>query len=281
MQSPLAAESRQDRVLLLDFDGTVCVGDDPIWAYAEEVISQVIAHSAPSEAAAASSRVRARLSSYLSGTGPMDGRDGYSAVAESAAGLLSESQMHAAYISSRRALADGRLAVSAPLGLAGLLDSLRSRARRVLVTNAPPIGIAETLSAIGLADQIDEIITSAGKPTGWASLLPPLLAKHPAESIMAVGDFWANDLATPRRLGCRTALIDRLGRNPGPSDLRGTSFEELYDGIRRWANSPRELGESPAVEALAHQRDIIGPGHTLVDLPIGEDTAVNAKDQHR
>lgn len=281
MRSPLAAASTQDRVLLLDFDGTVCVGDEPIWAYAESVIAQVAAHSTPLEATAAASRIRSRLSSYLTGAGLQDGRDGYSAVATAAAGLLSDDQLHEAYLSSRRALAEGRVAVSAPPGLPELLRSLGAHTRRILVTNAPPIGIVETLSAIGLTDHLDEIIASAGKPDGWSSILPPLFSGHPSHSIMAVGDFWANDLAVPRTLGCRTALIDRFDRKPGPCDLRGHSFEELYGGIRRWAGISGEFGASPALEATAKKRGIIGSGHALRTRAAEDAITMTAKDGHQ
>lgn len=235
----IAASARREvagRLLVLDFDGTVCVGDGPVLAYANAVIAHATQILAPEDAATLTQRVRSRVLSRGASTEPES--DGYGAVAAAARGLLPEGHMHAAYLSSRRALAAGSLAVSAPPGLADLLGSLSGRALRIIVTNAPETGVEETLSVIGLDGLIDGIIPSARKPDGWSALLPPLLSVWPARSIMAVGDFWANDLAGPRNLGCRTALIDAFDRSPGPCDLRGRRFEDLYDGIRRWAHTP-------------------------------------------
>lgn len=225
-------------LLLLDFDGTVCVGDAPVWAYAEAVISGLLdgTSAAPADL---DDVIRARLGAFLDGApGSPAYIDGYAAVAALAADHATAEQLQRAYEASRRALADGGIAVSTPPGLAEFLRVLGPRVERVLVTNAPADGIRETLAAIGLDDTIDDIVTDADKPAGWSALLPRFTAGREPAEIMAVGDIWGNDLQTPLAAGCATALIDRFGHRAGPAHLTARSFEELYPGIRDWADDP-------------------------------------------
>ena len=225
-------------VLILDFDGTVCVGDALVWAYAEAVIA---------EAPRAEERIRTGLRALLDGTaGSSDYHDGYEAVAALAAGHVGKERLRAAYAASRSALAAGSIAVSAPGGLAGLLAELGGKVRRMLVTNAPDDGIPSTLATIGLGGLIDALATSVGKPCGWNRLLPQLLADRPPAFVMAVGDIWDNDLRVPLEAGCCTALVDRFGHRGGPAHLTGPSLEDLYDGLRSWAADPTSF-------MLAHQ----------------------------
>jgi FMN phosphatase YigB (HAD superfamily) len=189
--------------------------------------------------AAIDEQIRSRLGGFLDGApGSPEYLDGYAAVADLAADHATSEQLQAAYQASRQALATGTLTVSTPPGLAAFLHTIGPGVERVLVTNAPPSGIAETLSALGLRNAIDRIITSAGKPAGWSDLLPDLIGARPASHVMAVGDIWGNDLAAPHAAGCATALIDRFGHHAGPANLTARTFEELYPGIHAWAADP-------------------------------------------
>ena len=220
-------------VLLLDFDGTVCIGDAPVWAYAEAVISGLCDGDGVDET------IRARLGAFLDRTpGSPSYIDGYAAVAAITADHTSTEQLQRAYRVSRQALRAGTLAVSAPQGLAALLDELGTRVERVLVTNAPEDGIAETLAGLGLDEAIDRVLTDAGKPAGWDRILRPLLADRQPQTVMAVGDIWANDIAEPLAAGCATALIDRFDHHAGPAHATATAMPELYPSIRAWADDP-------------------------------------------
>jgi FMN phosphatase YigB (HAD superfamily) len=216
-------------VLVLDFDGTVYVGDGAVWAYAEAVIDSV---GAPHFA----DRLRLALTAYLGGEGGPY-RDGYEAVAALSAGIVSQEALQSAYAASRQALVEGTLAVTAPDGLADFLRSLRG-VERVLVTNAPLDGVAETLHRLGLGEVIDRIEANAGKPAGFDTLLPAVLGGRPATSLLSVGDIWANDIRPPLDYGCATAFIDRFGHASGPAHLRAAAFPELYSGIADWAADP-------------------------------------------
>ncbi|MGU3434947.1 HAD family hydrolase [Actinomycetes bacterium M1A6_2h] len=211
--------------LMIDFDGTVCLGDDPVRAYARAVASRV------DDAVAA--RIDRGLAAYFSGSAEPY-LDGYSAVMALSDGALSPIELGTCYLESREALARGELTVWAPPGLRDFLASLP--VRRVLVTNAPDIGIRETLRALGLTDVVDDVVTGANKPNGLRALVPELLSEYTdPRSLLSVGDIWINDLAVPRELGCRTAYIDRFGVDHGPADATASTFENLYDFIAVWA----------------------------------------------
>jgi len=224
-------------VLVLDFDGTVCTGDAPVWAYADEVTAALRGRGLET----AADTVRDGLRAFLDGAPDAPAwADGYEAVAElavaadpAAAPLLED-----AYRRSRSALADGRLAVTAPEGLAAHLAEIGEHADRVLVTNAPLAGVLETLAVLGLTEVVDAVHAEARKPGGWDLLLPRLLEGRRPGDLLSVGDIWANDLAAPRAAGCRTALIDRFGHAAGPADLVARSFPELYADIAAWSRDP-------------------------------------------
>lgn len=224
-------------LLLLDFDGTVCVGDGPVWAYAEAVLGDI------ADTTGEGDEIRQKLGAFLDGQAG-DYIDGYAAVAQLAGTHASAETLQRAYRASRRALADGILDVHAPKGLAELLADLAPATERILVTNAPVDGVAETLERIGLAQHIDRIVSDAGKPAGWSTLLPELLHGRDPARCMAVGDIWTNDLEPPHDAGCATALIDRFGRGAGAPGLVAPTFEQLYDGIRAWATANTRLATS-------------------------------------
>ena len=237
-------------VLLLDFDGTVCVGDGPVRAYAEAVVTAVLDAATDDTHRAAgrsfSEDLRAGLEAYLDAAAAGAGAsaagqvpvDGYAAVAALAAGHATPAQLDAAYAASREALAVSGLEVAAPAGLVALLDELGPQVERVLVTNAPARGVTETLARLGLADVIDDVVTEAAKPAGWDRILPAYLAGRPPQAVLAVGDVWRNDVEPPLAAGCATALIDRFGHHAGPANLTARTFEELYPGIHAWAADP-------------------------------------------
>ncbi|MCW4459251.1 HAD family hydrolase [Microbacterium sp. MPKO10] len=246
----------QPLLLLLDFDGTVCIGDGPVWAYAEAVLAELAEGDTSHETDAAA--IREQLGAFLDGRVSGDYIDGYAAVAQMTGAHVSADTLQRAYRASRRALAEGTLDVHAPAGLADLLEDLSPRVERVLVTNAPIDGVAETLEAIGLTEHIDRIVSDARKPGSWTTLLPELRAGRDPQHCMAVGDIWANDLAGPHAAGCATALIDRFGTRAGTPDVSAPVFEELFDSIRSWAGSHES---SPTVPAHVGATDDVPAPH--------------------
>ncbi|WP_051389047.1 HAD family hydrolase [Arthrobacter sp. 35W] len=225
-------------VLVLDFDGTVCLGDGPVLAYADAV-----ARLLPATAA---EQLHHDLALFLANDASAPAhKDGYAAVAAMAGPLLSAAELNAAYAHSRTLLASGAVDVSAPEGLADFLTGLAGAVHRVLLTNAPATGIAQTLDVLGLGGAVDDIIPDANKPSGLVELLPRLLKNRPPRELLSVGDVWANDIFLPWRHGCATAFIDRFDHRTGPASLHAPRFELLYPGITAWA-------ADPAAFALSH-----------------------------
>ncbi|MFC8734281.1 HAD family hydrolase [Luteimicrobium sp. NPDC057192] len=256
-------------VLLLDFDGTVCVGDGPVRAYADAVVTAVLdaatTDTATTDIHGAAGRsfsedLREGLEAYLDSAAATEAQadgqvpvDGYAAVAALAARHATPAQLDAAYTASREALATSGLEVAAPAGLVALLEELGPQVERVLVTNAPARGVTETLARLGLADVLDDVVTEAAKPAGWDRILPAYLAGRPPQAVLAVGDVWRNDVEPPLAAGCATALIDRFGHRPGPAHAAARTFEELYPAIREWAADPAGFvaRHEPVVHGLA------------------------------
>jgi FMN phosphatase YigB (HAD superfamily) len=235
----LAYGARVPPTLVLDFDGTVCIGDAPVRRYADEVLR----HVEPGLAGKLTKELLRNLDGGTSHT------DGYGAVARIAGPHVAPAVLRAAYQASRGALAGGALDIATPAGLPRFLASLHGRARRVLVTNAPDTGIAESLEMLELAGVIDEVHTNAGKPGGFDVLLPELLGGAPPASLLSVGDVWVNDIAPPLYAGCATAYIARTPRDGRPAHLRAERLPDLYVDIIAWVDDPTSL-PNPSIDSL-------------------------------
>jgi FMN phosphatase YigB (HAD superfamily) len=214
-------DSTVRRIVVLDFDGTVAVGDEPVRAYFRGV------------AGPEADDVLARW--VL--TGGAGYRDGYALVADwAAAHEVVEEVRAAAYAASRRALGNGTAAVAVPEGLAELLRRRPADVRCVLVTNAPVDGIEPVLERLGLEGLLDEVLGEAAKPGGMPAVLERLLdaASLPPDRLLSVGDVWRNDLEPAARIGAATAFVDRFGSADGSPTFRARTLEELLPDVERW-----------------------------------------------
>jgi FMN phosphatase YigB (HAD superfamily) len=226
-------------LLLLDFDGTVCLGDDPVLAYAEATVRGLPA----TEATRILDTVRAYLNAEL---GPR-WADGYLAVKELTTGLVTEDTRSAAYAESRHRLEADELNVTTPDGLHGFLGGLEGVAERVLVTNAPLEGVSGVLDRLGLAPLLDRVLPSAHKPDGWEDLLPRALNGRAAAEAVSVGDVYRNDLAPLIPHGVATAFIDRF-TTPGlpiAPTWTASGFPELYADLDQWLRTVAQNGRDP------------------------------------
>lgn len=236
VRADVAVNGRRDTqgTLVLDFDGTVCLGDGLIWAYANGALADLEPGTAD--------RVRDGIAVHLAGGSGEDGyADGYQAVADLAGPYVSAETLSEAYLASRRALESGAVEVHAPDGLAQLLSALRPRVTVLVVTNAPDIGLASALDRLGLADHVDDVIASADKPARSERMLAALVRRDAAPTLMSVGDVWVNDIEPALEFGCATAFIDHRGTDPRPAHIRGQSIQDLYAGIERWSRAPHEF----------------------------------------
>ncbi|AMM20213.1 hypothetical protein AX769_08590 [Frondihabitans sp. PAMC 28766] len=246
------------RLVVLDFDGTICLGDAPTLSYArhadlalaerdpahfdgfiERVVSVFLAGP---DVVALGGDDAAEVAAALEGV--VDSADGYAATASLARSRGAEqADLDRAYEASRRELADGVLETWAPPGLTDFLGRMRETSPVVLVTNATETGVAQQLDHLGLAEAFDEIVTSAGKPAGMSAILTRLRAEHgladAPERLLSVGDIWRNDLAPAAEQGSATALIERFSTPEAEPTFRAHAFEELYAPLERWAAADR------------------------------------------
>jgi FMN phosphatase YigB (HAD superfamily) len=228
-------------VLVLDFDGTVCLGDAPVYQYAAAMLGRL----PEARRAAAQERVHGALAEFFAGTRDPDlaeSPDGYYAVAALGRELgVSDADRNAAYLESRTAVHAGEVPIFAPPGLREVLDAAREHVRVVLVTNAPEHGVEALLRILRLDGVFDEVRGDAGKPAGMGSIVEALLddaglAATP-ERLLSVGDIWVNDLEPAAVRGCVTALVDRYGTGGGRPTHRAATIVELYPAIVVWARS--------------------------------------------
>lgn len=234
----MLAQPADKPVLVLDFDGTVCLGEGPVWAYAHQ-IGRLLP---PKDAA----ELDAELAAYLSGGRPHSGwGDGYAAVQDLGSGRLTPEEVNRAYLASRQWLVAHPETVRAPDGLPELLADLPCR--RVLVTNSPADSATATLARIGLVEVIDQVVGSAGKPDGFARVLTELCGDLPRAEVLSIGDFWANDIAPALRQGCMTAWLNPYQQDAKPAHTSASTIQELYPDLRAWANDPRGFADSHPV----------------------------------
>lgn len=221
-----------DGLLLLDFDGTLCVGDAPVLAYSREV---AVALGMPAQS------ILDPLSAFLARApgGTFAGSaDGYGAVARWAREHgIAEHELGEAYRRSRAALDSGELAVSIPPGVIGFLQQFDGW-DRVLVTNAPRHGTERLVHALGLAPHLDRIIGDAGKPEGLRRLTAPGAELDLAEwpRALSLGDIWRNDLE-PVAPVAATALIERHSQPDARPTFRAARLELLYGDTAQWRTS--------------------------------------------
>ncbi|MBW4041165.1 MAG: HAD family hydrolase [Acidobacteria bacterium] len=208
------------RLVVLDFDGTVAVGDGPVLDY----FRRIAGGAADDE-----------LARWLaSGGGHVDG---YAFVADWAARHgVPEATRSAAYTASRAALHAGDVGITAPAGLAALLRERPADVRCVLVTNAPVAGIDPLLERLGLARLLDSVVGDARKPSGMPAVLERLLAEasRSPDALLSVGDVWRNDLEPAAAIGGATAFVDRFGRGEGSPTFRARTLEALLPSIEGW-----------------------------------------------
>ncbi|GAA4680617.1 HAD family hydrolase [Frondihabitans cladoniiphilus] len=235
------------KLLVLDFDGTICLGDGPVYSYARRLDEALAARDPEHPAGLVETTLRRFLGEDVEADEMLvqaletviGSPDGYAAAARLAHSRgITNAELSAAYQGSRDELATGSIPTWAPPGLPSFLQSLPDDVLRVLVTNAPEAGIVQQLAHLGLAGLFGELVTSAGKPAGMPTILERLRADHgvAADHLLSVGDIWMNDLEPAHRQGSATALIERLPAPEAVPDFRAPTFEDLYEPIGAWVN---------------------------------------------
>lgn len=196
-----------NKLLVLDFDGTLCLGDDPVLAYAAQVDAMLAqrqfagrlprpVHTIVAEALSSNQLLAPEISYRPDGTPdavaeevsgeepthqteahPLSWplQDGYQLTQLLAhqAGLTGAESGHCFRQARRDLVAAGleNTDLHAPAGAAELLDELRCGAVVVLITNSPAAGFAPWLEVLGLAESFHAVINNARKPFGMPQAL--------------------------------------------------------------------------------------------------------------
>lgn len=216
--------------IVLDFDGTLALGNGPVLAFADAIADAVSDDGFRDRAARAVSDFESGSERY---------RDGYDAVTQTAATAhVAPEVIQAAYATSRGLLGTDRAPVSAPDGLAAFLTHLSDRARLELATNAPGDRIVSVLDAWAVTEAFAARHFLVGKPDGLVPIVTAALQRGP---VLAVGDIAEFDLAPAAALGASTALVGAtIAHSSAPTTMRGATLAELYDAIDHWVDSARE-----------------------------------------
>ncbi|MBO9578998.1 MAG: HAD family hydrolase [Microbacteriaceae bacterium] len=227
------------RTLILDLDGTLCLGDAPIRRVADHAFSRL--------GAGAGERAAAVLGRFLAGEHQLlpAARDGYDAVALLAteAGARPE-DIHAAFMATRAPEEIDRWLpeVHAPAALVAALGELDG-VERVLVTNSPRPGMTRIVETLGLATVLDDVVTSARKPNGMPQILDRLgVGEHvDATALAAIGDRWANDLSEVHMRGGTTFHIAHDGWADGAPTFRAGEPDEHVGALLEWWRAGRRV----------------------------------------
>ena len=209
MTLPAAASPERHRgLLVLDFDGTMWRGDEPLEAYAVTVAASLSAELR----AAYLDRVRAFLGGdrwRAPGAGPLPD-DGWAAVARFAADLgVGEVQRQAAFLATRDRIARGEFRLEVPAGLAEFLAWSRTWCAVALASNSPPESVEPVLDRLELTALFDDVRCDARKPAGLRSIVEAWRDRFSVEDdrVMSVGDHYRNDIAPAVQAGWWMACI--------------------------------------------------------------------------
>ena len=240
------------RLLVVDFDGTVCRGDAPVRYYAAAIaesmppadardfLSAIERYLSDGPAAAAASTDTVEAAALR------EAFDAWGAVLSLAArGYGAPAEItEQAFARCRQWMIDPACPVELVTPLMDALADLRGDARIVLVTNSPRDSMLPLLRRLGILDAFDDIVAGAGKPDGLRRFLQrslgPDLGAGPWR-LFSIGDHYRNDIEPAVELGEAAAYIDRFGRADGPATASARRAEDLLPVLRAWAADPDGL----------------------------------------
>ncbi len=246
-----------DLLLVVDFDGTVYRGDEPVRRYARR-----ISESLPPAPAARYLKIFER---YLA-AGVAAARQSTDTVE---AAVLRESMDHwgaahglalrcfglpaevaeAAFRRTRQDMLDPDCELEVVTPLIEALTALRGAVRVLLATNSPRPGLTPLLERMGVTEAFDDVVPGAGKPDGLRRLLQRELGadlRARPWRLFSLGDHYYNDLAPAVEIGAAAGYIDRFGRADGPATAQAPVVERLLPAIHAWVADPRSAAVAAA-----------------------------------
>lgn len=239
-----------DLLLVVDFDGTVYRGDEPVRRYARR-----IAEALPTERAEhylgvfegylAEGVAAARHSTDTVEAATLrESVDAWGAaygLAQRCYGL-SVDVTDTAFRATRQAMLDPECELDVVTPLVEALTALRGSVRVLLATNSPRPGLDSLLDRMGVTEAFDDLVPGAAKPDGLRRLLQRELGEDLRDRpwrLFALGDHYFNDLAPAVEIGAAAGYIDRFGRADGPATAQAPVVERLLPAIHAWVADPR------------------------------------------
>jgi len=246
-----------DLLLVVDFDGTVYRGDEPVRRYARR-----IAEALPAEQAADYLDVFERyIAEGVAAAGQSTDTVEAAVLRESvdawgaALGLaqrcygLSMAVTEAAFQLTRQDMLDPGCELGVVTPLVEALTALRGSVRVLLATNSPRPGLEALLDRMGVIEAFDDVVPGASKPDGLRRLVQRELGEDLRERpwrLFSLGDHYYNDLAPAVEIGAAAGYIDRFGRADGPATAQAPVVERLLPAIHAWVADPRSAAVAAA-----------------------------------
>lgn len=264
-----------DLLLVVDFDGTLYRGDEPVRFYARRLASTL---SEADGAALLGSFERYLEQGPKSAAGSRDtveaavlreAIDGWGAAVHLGQRVhgIAPDQIERAFAETRAHMVESACELEPAEPLLDALRGLGGTVRRVLATNSPDVGLDVLLRRIGAGGLFDEIVCSLGKPDGLRRYLQRELGQNPDDAasddaapggavrgcaaaphpaawrLFSVGDHYRNEIEPAVEIGARAGFVDRFDRRDGPATAVARTVEGVLPALLAWARDPRRTIE--------------------------------------
>jgi FMN phosphatase YigB (HAD superfamily) len=239
-----------DLLLVVDFDGTVYRGDEPVRFYARRVAESMHARAAEPFLASFESYLALGVRSAdscedtVEAAALRESYDAWGAAVHLAQRVykVSNEIVEAAFFASRIHMLESGCELEPVTALLDVLREVRARARCVLATNSPPEGVMPVLDLLGVTDLFDEVAMGLGKPDGLRRYLQYELGddlRSRPWRLFSIGDHYRNEIEPAVEIGAGAGYIDRFGRADGPATAVAASAEGVLPTLLAWANDPQ------------------------------------------
>jgi FMN phosphatase YigB (HAD superfamily) len=237
-------------LLVVDFDGTVYRGDDPVRRYARRVAATLPPDAAERCLDAFERYAAEGVAAALTSTDAVEAEALRDAVDLWDVAMRLATRCHGvsaavladAFAGARRDMLEPSCEIEVVAPLMRELARLRGAVRTLLATNSPRAGLAPLLDRLGIAEAFDAVLPGAEKPAGLRRLLArelgPDLRARPWR-LFSLGDHYPNEIAPAVEIGAAAGYIDRFGRADGPATASAPVVEQLLPAIHAWVADPQ------------------------------------------
>ena len=241
-----------DLLLVVDFDGTVYRGDEPVRFYARRVAESLPPAQAESMLSSferyLALGVRAALScdDQVEAAALRESYDAWGAAVHLAQRVygVAPQVVDEAFLASRIHMLESGCELEPVTALLDALRELRGLARVVLATNSPADGLTPLLDLLGVTDLFDAVVSGVGKPDGLRRYLRAELGENLRREswrLFSLGDHYRNEIEPAVEIGAGSGYIDRYGRADGPATAVAATVEGVLPTLLSWADDPQAV----------------------------------------